>query len=269
MISDLLTSGLAVGSGGVVGVILGLVGGGGSILAVPLLTDLVGVSSPHVAIGTSALAVSASAAGNLVPHWRAGNVKWRCAAGFSAAGFLGALAGATAAKAVDGQSLLALFGVVMLVVGSLMLRTRRGEGDPEVRLTKASAPLLLPWLIGIGFAVGLFSGFFGIGGGFLIVPGLMLATSMPLPMAIGTSLVAVSAFGAATAASYAASGLIDWPLAGLFVGGGVLGGLVGARLGQRLGRAKRALTVTFAGLVILVGLTIVVRGALPLLGAST
>ena len=94
---------------------------------------------------------------------------------------------------------------------------RRGEGDPEVRLTKASAPVLLPWLLGIGFAVGLFSGFFGIGGGFLIVPGLMLATSMPLPMAIGTSLVAVSAFGAATAASYAASGLIDWPLAGLFI----------------------------------------------------
>ncbi|WP_219924852.1 TSUP family transporter, partial [Halomonas sp. ND22Bw] len=86
--------------------------------------------------------------------------------------------------------------------------------DPDVRLTKRSAAVLLPWLLGIGLLVGLFSGFFGIGGGFLIVPGLMLATGMPLPMAIGTSLVAVSAFGAATAASYAASGLIDWPLAG-------------------------------------------------------
>lgn len=244
----LLTSGLATGSGGVVGVILGLVGGGGSILAVPLLTYVVGVSSPHVAIGTSALAVSVSAAGNLVSQWRAGNVKWRCAAVFSAAGILGALAGSAAAKAVDGQSLLALFGVVMLVVGGLMLRKRRGEGDPEVRLTKISAPVLLPWLLGIGFAVGLFSGFFGIGGGFLIVPGLMLATSMPLPMAIGTSLVAVSAFGAATAASYAVSGLIDWPVAGLFILGGVLGGLVGAGLGRRLSQHKRALTLTFAGM---------------------
>jgi uncharacterized membrane protein YfcA len=196
-------------------------------------------------------------------------VKWRCAAAFSVAGVLGALAGSVAAKAVDGQSLLALFGVVMLVVGSLMLRTRRGDGDPEVRLTKANAPVLLPWLLGIGFAVGLFSGFFGIGGGFLIVPGLMLATSMPLQMAIGTSLVAVSAFGAATAASYAASGLIDWPLAGLFILGGVLGGLVGSRLGQRLAGRKRALTITFAGLVILVGLYVVARGALPLLGANT
>lgn len=75
MTPGLLTSGLAAGSGGIVGVILGLVGGGGSILAVPLLTYVVGVSSPHVAIGTSALAVSVSAAGNLVPQWRAGNVK--------------------------------------------------------------------------------------------------------------------------------------------------------------------------------------------------
>ena len=264
----LLTSGLATGSGGVVGVILGLVGGGGSILAVPLLTYVVGVSSPHVAIGTSALAVSVSAAGNLVSQWRAGNVKWRCAAVFSAAGILGALAGSAAAKAVDGQSLLALFGVVMLVVGGLMLRKRRGEGDPEVRLTKISAPVLLPWLLGIGFAVGLFSGFFGIGGGFLIVPGLMLATSMPLPMAIGTSLVAVSAFGAATAASYAVSGLIDWTLAGLFILGGALGGLVGARLGQRLAGHKRALTITFAGLVILVGLYVVARGLPALLGRA-
>ncbi|ACS43800.1 sulfite exporter TauE/SafE family protein [Methylorubrum extorquens] len=269
MTPGLLTSSLAAGSGGVVGVILGLVGGGGSILAVPLLTYVVGVSSPHVAIGTSALAVSVSAASNLVPQWRAGNVKWRCAAAFSVAGVLGALAGSVAAKAVDGQSLLALFGVVMLVVGGLMLRKRRGDGDPEVRLTKVNAPVLLPWLLGIGFAVGLFSGFFGIGGGFLIVPGLMLATSMPLPMAIGTSLVAVSAFGAATAASYAASGLIDWPLAGLFILGGVLGGLGGTRLGQRLAGRKRALTVTFAGLVILVGLYVVARGALPLLGANT
>ena len=266
--ASFVTFGLAAGSGGLVGVVLGLVGGGGSILAVPLLTYAVGVNSPHVAIGTSALAVSVSAAGNLVPQWRAGNVKWRCAGAFSLAGVLGALAGSAAARAVDGQSLLALFGFVMLAVGGLMLRRRRGEGDPDVLLTKRSAPVLLPWLLGIGFAVGLFSGFFGIGGGFLIVPGLMLATSMPLPMAIGTSLVAVSAFGAATAASYAVSGLIDLTLAGLFILGGALGGLVGARLGQRLAGHKRALTITFAGLVILVGLYVVARGLPALLGRA-
>jgi uncharacterized membrane protein YfcA len=263
---DFGTSLLASGSGGIVGFVLGVVGGGGSILAVPLLTYVVGVSSPHIAIGTSALAVSASAAGNLIPQWRAGNVKWRCAVAFSLAGVLGALAGSAAAKAVDGQKLLALFGLVMLVVGTLMLRKRSGGGDPDVHLTAGTAARLLPWLLGIGLAVGLFSGFFGIGGGFLVVPGLILATGMPLTSAIGTSLVAVSAFGAATAASYAVSGLINWPLAGLFILGGVVGGLVGASLGKVLAARKRLLNLVFAGLVIAVGLYIVARGLPALLG---
>ena len=99
---------------------------------------------------------------------------WTNAVDEGRAGVLGALAGSVAAKAVDGQSLLALFGVVKLVVGSLMLRKRRGDGDPEVRLTMANAPVLLPWLLGVGLLVGLFSGFFGIGGGFLVVPGLLV-----------------------------------------------------------------------------------------------
>ncbi len=260
MMPDAATILLAAGSGGIVGVVLGLVGGGGSILAVPLLVYAVGVTSPHVAIGTSALAVSASALGNLATHARAGNVKWRCAAVFAAAGVLGALAGAAAAKALDGEKLLALFGLVMLVVGAVMLRRRSGSGDPDVHLTQSNARELLPLLLGIGFAVGLFSGFFGIGGGFLIVPGLILATGMPLSFAIGTSLVAVSAFGAATTASYAVSGLIDWPLAGLFVLGGLLGGLLGVKLGTVLAARKQALNLVFAFLVIIVGLYIVWRG---------
>ena len=188
-------------SGGIVGLVLGLVGGGGSILAVPLLVYAVGVTSPHVAIGTSAIAVSLSALGNVVSHARAGNVKWRCAAVFASAGVFGAVAGSTVAKALDGQKLLVLFGALMIIVGITMLRSRSTAGNPEVRLSMTTARELLPLLLGIGFAVGLLSGFFGIGGGFLIVPGLMLATGMPLTMAIGTSLVAVAAFGAATAAS--------------------------------------------------------------------
>ena len=265
--SMLSTHLLATGSGGIVGLVLGLVGGGGSILAVPLLVYVVGVASPHVAIGTSALAVSASALANLVTHGRAGNVKWPCAVVFSAAGILGAVAGSTLAKALDGQKLLALFGLVMIVVGGLMLRRRSMSGDPHVRLSLETAKELLPLLLGIGFVVGLFSGFFGIGGGFLIVPGLILATRMPLTMAIGTSLVAVSAFGAATAASYAVSGLIDWRLAGLFVLGGFLGGLLGVRLGKALAARKQLLNTIFAGLIILVGLYVVARG-LPALTAG-
>ncbi|MBI3434778.1 MAG: sulfite exporter TauE/SafE family protein [Proteobacteria bacterium] len=262
---DVGTSFAATASGGLVGAVLGLVGGGGSILAVPLLVYVVGIASPHVAIGTSAIAVSLSALGNVVAHARAGNVKWRCAAVFAAAGVIGALAGAAMAKAVDGQRLLGLFGVLMVIVGFAMLRRREAGGNSEVELSMSTARALMPLLLGIGFAVGLMAGFFGIGGGFLIVPGLMLATGMALTTAIGTSLVAVAAFGAATAASYAASGMIDWPLAALFIVGGLVGGLAGTAFGRVLATRKQALAITFAGLVIVVGIYVIARAGLNLL----
>lgn len=252
-------------SGAAVGFVLALVGGGGSILAVPLLVYGVGVASPHVAIGTSALAVAISAFANMIAHWKAGNVRWPCAIVFSIAGVAGAIAGSSVAKQLDGQKLLVLFGMLMIAIGALMLKKRAGGGDPSIRLTSATAPRLLPMLAGTGLAVGLLAGFFGIGGGFLIVPGLMLATGMPLIYAIGTSLVAVVAFGAATAASYTMSGLIDWWLAGLFIAGGLLGGLAGMATGKMIGPQGRVLQSAFAGIVILAGSYVFIRGALPLL----
>ncbi len=250
---------LSISSGGLVGFTLGLVGGGGSILAVPLLVYVVGVPGTHVAIGTSALAVAASAAVNLAGHARKRTVKWPCAIVFALSGIVGAATGAHLGKLVDGHKLLLLFGVLMLVVGALMLRPRKSEGDPDVRLNAMSAGRLLPFLIGTGFLVGAMSGFFGIGGGFLIVPGLMAATAMPLINAIGSSLVSVTAFGLTTAASYAWSGYVDWQLAGLFIAGGALGGLAGITLAHRLASHKHALTLIFAGVVIVVGLYVIVR----------
>ena len=250
---------LAIGSGGVVGFTLGLVGGGGSIMAVPLLVYVVGVGSPHVAIGTSAIAVAASAAANLLGHARARTVKWSCAAVFALAGIAGAAGGAHLGKLVDGSRLLTLFGALMIVIGLLMLRPRKSGSNPDVRLGRDSLHLL-PYLIGIGFAVGALSGFFGIGGGFLIVPGLIAATGMPLINAIGSSLFAVTAFGLTTAVSYAFSGLVDWPLAGLFILGGALGGIAGIRLARRLSSHKHALTRIFSGIVTAVGVYVVVRG---------
>jgi uncharacterized membrane protein YfcA len=251
---------LAVGSGGLVGFTLGLVGGGGSILAVPLLVYGVGVPSPHVAIGTSAIAVAASAAANLFGHARQRTVKWPCAITFALSGIVGAAAGAQLGKMVDGGRLLMLFGALMIVVGLLMLRPRQSGGNPDVKLTRESTRQLLPLLIGVGFLVGALSGFFGIGGGFLIVPGLMGATAMPLINAIGSSLVAVAAFGLTTAASYAVSGLVDWELAGLFIVGGALGGFLGIKLAHHLaGGSKRALGLIFSGVVITVGIYVVVR----------
>lgn len=116
---------LAVLSGGIVGLTLGMVGGGGSILAVPLLLYVVGVSDPHVAIGTSALAVSVNAFANLIAHSRAGNVKWPCAVVFGLSGVAGAFAGSTLGKQVDGQQLLFVFGLVMVAVAVAMLRPRQ------------------------------------------------------------------------------------------------------------------------------------------------
>jgi len=253
---------LSIASGSLVGFTLGLVGGGGSILAVPLLVYVVGVRSPHVAIGTSAIAVAASAAASLAGHARARTVKWPCALVFALAGIVGAAGGAQLGKMVDGSRLLLLFGVLMVAVGLMMLRPRKSGGNPDVTLTRESMPKLLPLLTGVGFAVGALSGFFGIGGGFLIVPGLMGATAMPLINAIGSSLVSVTAFGLTTAASYAWSGLIDWPLAFLFIVGGALGGLSGIRLAHHLAGHKHALTLTFSGVVIAVGLYVIARSLL-------
>lgn len=256
---------LSVASGSLVGFTLGLIGGGGSILAVPLLIYVVGISSPHEAIGTSAVAVAASAALNLAGHARADTVKWRCALVFAAAGVAGAALGAALGKSVDGQRLLALFGVLMIVVGGLMLRPRRGGEHPEVHLSWASAQRLLPALIGYGFVVGVLSGFFGIGGGFLVVPGLVGATAMPLLNAVGSSLVSVTAFGATTAVSYAFSGLVNWPVAGLFVAGGALGGAIGIFAARRLAQQKNLLSRVFAAIVIAVGAYVVFKGAGSLL----
>ena len=235
-------------SGGLVGFSLGLFGGGGSILAVPLMVYVVGVPVAHVAIGTSAFAVAANAAMNLVTHARKGNVIWRCALMYTAAGIAGAFAGSTLGKAMDGDKLLFLFAILMLVVGVLMFKGRGNPGIDGATCNREKAPKVL----GYGGLTGAFSGFFGIGGGFLIVPGLVASTGMPILNAIGSSLVAVTAFGLTTALSYAFSGLVDWPLAAVSIGGGFVGGLLGARLAGVLARQKGLLNIAFAGLIVVV-----------------
>lgn len=240
-------------SGGVIGLVLGLVGGGGSILAVPLLIYVVGVGSPHAAIGTAAVAVTVNALASLVGHARAGRVKWRCAGVFAVSGIIGAALGAEMGKGFDGKRLLALFGLLMIGVGLSMLRKRRTAEAPDVRLTRGSAAKLLPRLVPIGLGVGLAAGFFGIGGGFLIVPGLVLATAMPLTFAIGTSLVVVSALGLTTTTSYAMSGLVDWGVTTLLIVGGLGGSVAGIALGGVLGTRKGLLERGFSAVIIAVG----------------
>jgi uncharacterized protein len=246
---------LGLASGSLVGFSLGLVGGGGSILAVPLMVYVVGVPDPHVAIGTSAIAVAANAGVNLSNHARGGTVVWSCALMFAAAGIIGAFAGSIFGKMVDGQKLLALFGLLMLVIAMLMLKTRSRIGLPDVRMNWSN----LPAIAGLGLATGTLSGFFGIGGGFLIVPALMLATGMSIMNAVSSSLVAVTAFGLTTAASYAWSGLISWELAGLFIAGGIVGGLIGTRSARSLSERRGALNIVFAIVIIAVALYMLAR----------
>jgi uncharacterized membrane protein YfcA len=248
---------LAVISGGLVGFTLGLIGGGGSILAVPLLLYLVGMPEPHRVIGTTAVAVAFNALTGLIPHARRGNVRWSAAIVFSLAGIVGASIGSTLGKAFDGQRLLFLFALLMIAIALLMLRPRRDGGRARAPVTPDVAARL--GVIGLG--AGTLSGFFGIGGGFLIVPGLVLATRMPLIEAVGTSLVSVFSFGATTAANYALSGLVVWSVALLFVVGGVAGGVGGSRLAHRLAGHRQALSWTFAGIVIAVAIYMLFRSA--------
>lgn len=237
---------LAALGGAIVGLLLAAFGGGGSVLATPWLIYVVGIADVHVAIGTSAAAVALNALAGLLGQARAGAVKWPCASVFAVAGVSGALIGAHVAKHVDGQALLGWFAIAMALVALSMMRAPRSTGDPLVRLDAARTMKLAP----IGLLVGLAAGFFGIGGGFLIAPGLMAATGMTLSNAAASSLVSVALFGAATSASYAMSGLIDWPLFAALVLGGALGTAAGMPLARHLASRADVARRSFALMVI-------------------
>lgn len=246
---------LAALGGALIGLLLTLFGGGGSVLATPWLIYVVGLTDTHAAIGTSAAAVAVNAATGLAAQARAGRVKWPCASVFAVAGLAGALAGAELGKQVDGQALLKWFAVAMIAIAVSMLLPKKNAGDPGVRLT---APMVLK-LAPVGLLTGLAAGFFGIGGGFLIAPGLMASTGMTLANAGASSLLSVTLFGTATSASYALSGQVIWPLFAALVAGGALGTLAALPLARRLeGRAALARAL-FAALVIAVAVYILLR----------
>lgn len=192
----------------------------------------------------------------LAGHARGGRVKWPCATVFAITGLVGSLAGSSLAKAVDGQRLLLFFAVAMAAIALSMMRKPQSEGDPTVRIT----PALMLKLAPLGLVTGFAAGFFGIGGGFLIVPALMAATGMTLANAAASSLLAVGVFGAATSINYEVSGLVDWPVAALFVLGGAAGGWIGLRGAKLL--ASRALVARrlFAGLVLVVAAYVAWKG---------
>lgn len=246
---------LAALGGVLIGLLLTVFGGGGSVLATPWLIYVVGVADTHIAIGTSAAAVAVNAATGLWAQARAGTVKWPCASVFATAGLAGALAGAEIGKTIDGATLLDWFAIAMIAIAASMLVPRKSEGDPTVRLT----PIMVWKLAPVGLVVGFAAGFFGIGGGFLIAPGLMASTGMTLANAAASSLVSVTLFGSATSASYAFSGQIDWLLFCALVAGGGAGAALGLPVSRWLATRVTVARTGFALLVAAVAVYILLK----------
>jgi uncharacterized membrane protein YfcA len=215
-----LTIALAV----LVGVTLGLLGGGGSILTVPLLAYVAGMDAKE-AIATSLLVVGVTSAVGAISHARAGRVQWRTGLVFGAAGMAGAYAGGLLARFIPGTVLLIGFAVIMIATAVAMLRGRKEIGAAD---TMHSLPVFK--IVLEGLVVGLVTGLVGAGGGFLVVPALALLGGLPMPVAVGTSLVVIAMKSFAGLGGYLASVQIDWGLAGAVTAAALIGGLVGARL---------------------------------------
>ncbi|WP_319459288.1 sulfite exporter TauE/SafE family protein [Micromonospora sp. RTP1Z1] len=218
-----LTVGLAV----LIGVSLGLLGGGGSILAVPLLVYVAGLPAQE-AIAISLLVVGVTSAVALVPHSRAGRVRWRTGLLFGLAGMAGAYAGGRLATFIPTAALLTAFAVMMLGTAVKMLRGRRACDEPTPRELSVGRALAA------GVAVGLLSGLFGAGGGFVVVPALTLVGGLPMPAAVGTSLLVIAMQTLAGFTGHLSSVSIDWRLAAAVTAAATLGSLAGGRLAGRI-----------------------------------
>jgi uncharacterized membrane protein YfcA len=251
---------LSLAFGALIGLSLGLVGGGGSILTVPILVYAIG-QPVHLATTTSLAIVGANALVGVVGHARAGNVLLKTGLAFGAAGFLGALAGTWLNRRVPGQLLLALFALVMLAAAVAMLRKRGGAQASAGAREEYDAR---GWLtLGLsGLATGFMTGFFGVGGGFVIVPALVLILGLPMRAAVGTSLLIIALNSASGLVARLGTGGLDWGITALFILGGAAGVAIGVRLAGRL--PQHRLTQAFAGLIVLVAAYVLYRSYLGL-----
>lgn len=215
----------------VIGVALGLLGGGGSILTVPILVYIAGLE-PKAAIATSLLVVGVTSAAGAISHARAGRVQWRTGLLFGAAGMVGAYGGGRAAEFIPGAWLLIAFGVMMAVTAVAMLRGRNDE-EPDRSGEMAVGRILIE-----GIVVGAVTGLVGAGGGFLVVPALVLLGGVPMATAVGTSLVVIAMKSSAGLFGYLSSTTIDWPLALAVTAAAVVGSVVGGQLAGRITQEK-------------------------------
>jgi len=259
---------IAIGSGAVIGLSLGALGGGGSILTVPALVYLLHQPA-HAATSGSLIIVGLTALVGAGAHWRAGRVRVGAGLAFALLGVAGSFAGSRASAAVNPHVLLLGFAALMLAAAVAMARRSARNARATASVPTAASPTVPPdpdtprtrWttrttlrVLLAASAVGLLTGFFGVGGGFVIVPALVLALGFGMAEAVGTSLLVI-AFNSAVALGARAQGLqLDWAVLGVFTAAAAIASLAGKRVadvvsGQALNRAFVALLVLVAAYV--------------------
>lgn len=256
---------LAAPLGALIGAILGVLGGGGAILTIPALVYLFGLA-PHEATSASLVIVGLSCGLAATRHARRGMVHWHTVLVMATVGALGTYAGSLASAAVDGRALVVLLAALLVVVAGLMLRHTTppdaldspdapdsAGADGSAADTPAPAPpppaLLQTGALAVG--LGALTGFFGVGGGFAIVPALVLVLRFRPALAVGTSLAVIAVNSVSALAARLGQGVtLDWPLVVTFTAAAMLGSLVGEYAGRRLDPAR--LTTAFAGLLLAV-----------------
>lgn len=243
--------------GNVIGFSLGLLGGGGSILTVPALVYLVG-QDIHTATGTSLAIVGMSAMIGALAHARRGKVKASIGLAFGLASMIGAVPGVWTNRFLPGRMLLLLFSVLMIAVGIHMLRGKSAMKSEISRVFPEDGPKK-KWLrlSSLGLGVGFLTGFFGVGGGFLIVPALVLGAHLPMHQAVGTSLLVITMASFAGFLGHLRFGRVDFAMVAFFTIGGSIGALIGTQLAGKI--PERQLRTVFGWFIILVALYIILR----------
>jgi uncharacterized membrane protein YfcA len=242
-----MTLTLALVLGVAVGILLGLLGGGGSILAVPVLVYALGMDLSE-AIPTSLLVIGVASATGAIPKVRAKLVEWRLAAIFAATGIVGTLVGSVLGRHLPEAAVMIGFAIVMIIAGARMLRSTDDVGTAcKTGSSGIDWRRCAPRSIPTGFGVGVLTGLFGVGGGFLIIPALVLLLGIEMSVAVGTSLVVIVANSAAGLIAQADGLGGNWPLKAAFAGAAIAGSLVAGKLSTRIDTDK--LRTWFAYLV--------------------
>lgn len=218
----------------VVGLSLGLLGGGGSILTLPILLYVLGMAT-HDAVTLSLLVVGSTSVAALVPHARGGRVQWRVGMLFGATSMIGAFGAGTLAHHLPRGLVLVLFGLMMLVAAGAMMRPRRDAADPPAQGREAGPRLGA--MVAQGLGVGAITGLVGAGGGFVVVPALVVLGQLPMREAVGTSLLVIAMNSAAAFAGHLGAARVDWALGAILVAAAVLGSVAGARLAGHVPQA--------------------------------